>query len=76
MCFLMHCYLIRLCILDIFQSSYFYTSTVCDQNIDPVNGISASKAAILSIINVHYFPHFLGSNIFNWNQENEESNGH
>ena len=37
---------------------------MCDQNIYPVNSISASIEVDLSTINVHYFLHFLGEIIF------------
>ena len=33
-------------------------------NRDPVNGISASKAVVLSMINVHLILHFLSAVLF------------
>ena len=63
-CCFIHCYTIHLFLLDIFQKSYFYPSGVCGHNIDPVNGIVASKAFALSITNAHYFLRFIGSMLY------------
>ena len=64
MCCLMQFYSIHLCLLDSIKASYFFPSEVCDQNRDTMNGISASKAVVLSIINAHYLLHFLGTMLF------------
>ena len=55
---------INVFLLDIFQASYFYSSGLCGHNRYPANGISDSKAIALSIINAHYFLHFIGTMIF------------